>query len=339
LLRENHSKKDSAKNNISIEEARKNKLKLDWNKIEITVPNFLGIKILENYPLEEIKEYIDWTPFFIAWEFKGKYPKIFENEKIGKEAKKLFDEAQKLLDEIISGNLLKANAVLGTFPANSVKDDIELYSDDERNNKLATLHTLRQQTSKSNKFSNLALSDFIAPKETNKKDYIGAFAVTTGIGVKELVDKYEKDNDDYNAIMVKAIADRLVEAFAELLHKKSRTEIWGYAKEENLANDDLIKEKYIGIRPAPGYPAQPDHTEKKTLFEILDVEKNIKISLTESFAMYPTASVSGFYFANPNSKYFNIGKISKDQVEDYAKRKNMNLEEMEKWLAPVLNYK
>jgi len=339
LLRENHSKKNSAKNNISIEEARKNKLKLDWNKIKITEPNFLGTKVIKDFPLEEIRKYIDWTPFFIAWEFKGKYPKIFENKKIGKEAKALFDEAQQLLNDIITYKLLKANAVLGIFPANSVNDDIELYSDDKSNKTLATLHTLRQQTSKNNKFSNLALSDFIAPKETNKKDYIGAFAVTTGIGVKELVDKFEKDNDDYNAIMVKAIADRLAEAFAELLHKKLRTEIWGYAKEENLANNDLIKEKYIGIRPAPGYPAQPDHTEKKTLFKILDVEKNTGISLTESFAMYPTASVSGFYFANPNSKYFKIGKISKDQVKDYAKRKNMSLEKIEKWLAPVLNYK
>ncbi len=339
LLRENHSKKNLNKNIIPIEEARKNKFKIDWDTIRITRPNLIGVKVLKDFPLDEIKEYIDWTPFFIAWEFKGKYPKIFDDEKVGKEARKVFDDAQILLDKIISGKLIKANAVLGIFPANSIGDDIKLYSDETRNKVLTTLHTIRQQTDKGKKFNNLALSDFIAPEETNKKDYIGVFAVTTGIGVQELVDKYEKANDDYNAIMLKVLADRLAEAFAELLHKKLRTEYWGYSKNENLTNEDLIKEKYIGIRPAPGYPAQPDHTEKKILFDILDVEKNTGISLTESYAMYPTASVSGFYFANSSAKYFNVGKIGKDQVEDYAERKDMSLEEIEKWLAPVLGYK
>ncbi len=339
LLRENHSKKTSAKNNISIEEARENKFTIKWNELNIIKPNIIGIKTLNDFPLEEIVNYIDWTPFFIAWEFKGKYPAILNDERLGSEAKKLFNDALKLMDEIISKKLLKANAVFGIFPANSIHDDIQLYTDDKRNTVLTTLHTLRQQSDKGEKFSNLALADFVAPKETNIKDYIGAFAVTTGIGVDELVDKYEKENDDYNAIMVKALADRLAEAFAELLHKKLRIEFWGYAKDENLTNEDLIKEKYIGIRPAPGYPAQPDHTEKKILFELLDVENNTGITLTESFAMYPTAAVSGFYFANPFAKYFNVGKISKDQVEDYAKRKGMSIEEIEKWLAPVLNYK
>ena len=339
LLKENHAKKTSQKKNISLEEARKNKLKINWNEIEIHKPDLLGVKVLKNYSLNKIKSYIDWTPFFIAWEFKGKYPKIFEDKTIGKEAKKLFNDAEKLLDKIISEKLLKANAVVGIFPANSTQDDIEIYTDENRKEVFATLHTLRQQSSKGNKFFNLALSDFIAPKESGIKDYIGAFAVTTGIGVDELVEKFEKEHDDYNAIMVKALADRLAEAFAELLHKKLRTDFWGYSKDENLPNEDLIKEKYVGIRPAPGYPAQPDHTEKKTLFSILDVENNTGITLTDSYAMFPTASVSGFYFANPYAKYFNVGKISIDQVEDYAKRKKMKVEDIEKWLAPVLGYR
>lgn len=334
-LRDNHQKKQSAKNIKSIEEARNNKFKIDWNTQKIFKPNFFGINKLTNYSLEEISKYIDWTPFFIAWELKGKYPNIFDNDKYGIEAKKLFDDAQIILDKIISDKLLTANAVYGIFHANSFGDDINIFTDDKREKVKTVLHTLRQQEDKS---SNLALADFIAPNETGLNDYIGAFAVTTGIGSNKLVKQFEENHDDYNAIMVKAIADRLAEAFTELLHEKIRKDIWGYASEENLDNSELISEKYQGIRPAPGYPAQPDHTEKITLFNLLDVEKNIGISLTESLAMDPAASVCGFYFANPESKYFNVGKINKDQVEDYAKRKKMDTGEAEKWLNPILLY-
>ncbi len=335
-MRENHKKKYSAKNYISIEESRKNKFQIDWKSVSIKKPNFIGVNKLKEFPLDEIKNYIDWTPFFIAWEMKGKYPTIFENAKYGTEAIKLFDEAQVLLNKILDEKLLTANAIYGIFPANSIDDDIEIYEDETRKNVKSVFHTLRQQADKA---SSLALSDFIAPKVSGINDYIGAFAVTTGLGSKELVKKYEDNHDDYSAIMVKAIADRLAEAFAELLHEKIRKEFWGYASEEKFENTDLISEKYQGIRPAPGYPAQPDHTEKIDLFKLLDVDNSIGISLTESLAMDPPASVCGIYFANPEAKYFNVGKISKDQVQDYAKRKNMTLNEAEKWLAPILNYK
>ncbi|PID59993.1 MAG: methionine synthase [Ignavibacteriae bacterium] len=334
-LRENHLKKQTKATFVSINEARNNKLKIDWNKSKIAKPNFLGIKKFSSYPLTEIKKYIDWTPFFIAWEMKGKYPKIFENEKYGKEAKKLFDDAQNLISKIIDQKLLTAKAVVGIFHANSVGDDILIYENETRKEISLKLCSLRQQTKRK---INFALSDYIAPKNSKQKDYVGAFACTTGIGVKELVEKYEQNHDDYNAILVKAVADRYAEAFAELLHEKVRKEIWGYAFEENFENKELISEKYRGIRPAPGYPAQPDHTEKYKIFELLNVEEITKISLTESLAMYPTASVCGLYFANKEAKYFNVGKLSKDQVEDYAKRKNMNVAEVEKWLAPNLNY-
>ena len=334
-LRENHRKKYSSKNYMTINEARTNKFNVDWESQVITKPNFIGVDVLNNYSLDEISKYIDWTPFFIAWEMKGIYPTIFENEKYGTEAKKLFDEAKDLLNKIVSDKLLIANAVYGIFPANSVGDDILIYEDENRVNAITVFHSLRQQENKS---SNLALADFIAPRESKVNDYIGAFACTTGIGSKELVKKYEDEHDDYNAIMVKAIADRLAEAFTELLHEKIRKEIWGYASDENLINSELISEKYDGIRPAAGYPAQPDHTEKIDLFKILDAENNTGITLTESLAMDPPASVSGLYFANSNAKYFNVGKISRDQIEDYAKRKSMSTSEIEKWLASSLNY-
>ena len=334
-MRENHKKKYSVKDYVTIEEARKNKLAIDWNNQVITKPNFIGVNVFENYSLAEIKDYIDWTPFFIAWEMKGKYPTIFENEKYGIEAKKLFNDAHELLNKIVSDKLLTANAVYGIFPANSEGDDIIVFENETRKNIKTVFHTLRQQEKRS---VNLALADFIAPKDCGINDYIGAFACTTGIGSKDLVRKYEDEHDDYNAIMVKAIADRLAEAFTELLHEKIRQDIWGYASDEKLNNTDLISEKYIGIRPAPGYPAQPDHTEKSELFKLLNAEKNTGISLTESLAMNPAASVSGFYFANPNSKYFNVGKIAKDQVEEYAVRKSMSVQNIEKWLAPILSY-
>jgi 5-methyltetrahydrofolate--homocysteine methyltransferase len=338
-IRENHLKKADLKNFISLEKARENRLKTDWNKITIVKPETPGITAFQNYSLEILRKYIDWTPFFLTWEMKGKYPAIFKNKKYGKEAKKLFDDANKLLDKIISENLLKANGVIGIFPANSVGfDDIEIYTDDSRKGVRRVLHSIRSQTIKSDGLPNLALADFIGPKESGKEDYIGAFAVTAGIGIEELVSEYEKEHDDYNSIMVKALADRLAEAFAEHLHELVRKKYWGYAQEETFKNDDLIKEKYQGIRPAPGYPAQPDHTEKLIIFDLLNVEKNTGIKLTENLAMYPAASVCGLYFAHPESKYFSVGKIGKDQVLDYHRRKGMSVEEVEKWLSPILNY-
>lgn len=337
-LRESHSKKQIEKEFLTIDQARKNKLVLDWNNYKVKRPNKLGITIFQNYPLNEIKNYIDWTPFFQVWELKGRYPKIFENENYGHEAKKIFDDANKLLYKIISENLLKASGIVGLFPANSIDDDIEIYTDESRTGILAILHTLRQQTIKSKGIPNIALSDFIAPKESNVKDYIGAFAVTAGLGIENLIDKFTNEHDEYNVIMVKALADRLAEAFAELLHEKVRKELWGYSPDEKFSNEELIEEKYQGIRPAPGYPAQPDHTEKITIWKILDVEKNVQIKLTESLAMYPAASVCGLYIAHPEAKYFNVGKIGKDQVLDYHKRKGISMKEAEKWLRPILNY-
>lgn len=321
---------------ISIEEAQKNKLNTDWTKTEIHKPDFIGVKVFDDYNLNEIKEYIDWTPFFHSWEMKGSYPKILDDKERGPEAKKLFADAQKMLQEIINNKWLKAKAVVGIFPANSVGDEIEVY--DNSGKTISKFQAIRQQTKKPEGEPNIALSDFIAPKETGKKDFIGSFALTTGIGIDEHIERFEKDHDDYHAIMIKALADRLAEAFAELMHKKVRTEIWGYSKNESLSNEQLIKEEYVGIRPAPGYPAQPDHTEKLTIWKLLDVEKNTGITLTESLAMVPTAAVSGLYFANSNAKYFGTGKISKDQAEQYAKRKGQSVEVTEKWLSPILGY-
>jgi len=281
---------------------------------------------------------IDWTPFFRTWEMKGKYPDIFEDETYGSEAQKLYADAQNLLQNIIDEKLFTANGIVGIFSANAVDDDIEIYKDNSSKELITKLYTIRQQNKKSENSKNLALADFIAPKDSGKNDFIGMFAVTSGIGIEKIIEKYQADHDEYNIIMVKALADRLAEAFAELLHKKVRTELWGYAKDENITTEEMIKEKYIGIRPAPGYPAQPDHTEKLTIFDILDVENNIGISLTENLAMYPASSVSGLYFANSEAKYFSIGKISKDQVEDYALRKQMSTKEVEKWLNSNLNY-
>ncbi len=338
-VREMHAKKHDDKTYISIEEARENKIKVDWDAAQITTPKKLGVHALKNFPLDELVKYIDWTPFFLTWELKGRYPEIFEKEGVGEEAKKLYEDAIKLLAIIVNEKLLTANGVYGLFPANSNGiDDIELYTDDSRTETSEVLHTIRQQQKKSKQNNNIALADFVAPKDSGKNDYIGAFAVTTGIGASDLVKIYEADHDDYNAIMVKALADRLAEAFAELLHAKIRKEFWGYAPDEKLSNNELINESYAGIRPAPGYPAQPDHTEKLTLFKLLNAEENTSICLTETLAMNPAASVCGIYIAHPDAKYFTTGKISKDQVEDYAARKNLTVEECEKWLAPVLNY-
>ena len=338
-VRINHAGRRKKTNWAKIEDARLNKAKIDWDKSDIGVPAFTGVKIFEDYPLDEIKEYIDWTPFFFAWELKGRYPKILTDKEKGEEATKLFKDAKAMLDKIISEKWLTAKAVVGVFPANSVNDDdVEVYTNDSRSEVKTTLNFLRTQTQQPPGRPNYCLSDFIAPKATGLKDHIGAFAVTTGIGIDEHVKRFEAEHDDYSSIMLKVLADRLAEAFAELMHKRMRTEFWAYAKDEALDNAALIAEEYKGIRPAPGYPACPDHTEKAKLWELIDAQNNAGISITESFAMLPAASVSGWYFSNPESKYYAVAKINRDQVEDYAKRKNMSLAEAERWLAPNLGY-
>lgn len=334
--RANYLAKQQEKDFIAIEKARKQKFKINWKETVINQPKFLGNHVFEDFDLNELVPYIDWTPFFHTWELKGSYPKIFDNKTIGQEAQKLFDDAQKLLSKIVNKKLLKAKGVIGFYPANSIEDDILLEANNGKS--LVTIHTLRQQTKKAANEPYYALADFIAPKETGIQDYFGGFAVTAGIGIEKLIDEFEKNHDDYNAIMVKALADRLAEAFAEKMHELVRKNYWAYANEEKLSNEELIKEKYIGIRPAPGYPACPDHTEKRTLFDLLEAEKNTGMKLTESFAMYPAASVSGFYFAHPQATYFGLGRINKDQVADYAKRKKTTIEEIEKWLGPNLGY-
>jgi 5-methyltetrahydrofolate--homocysteine methyltransferase len=322
---------------LPIARARANRLKSDWTSIDIPSPSFLGIQPISEQPLEKLVPYIDWSPFFHTWELKGRYPGIFNDPTVGAKAKELYDDARRLLDEILEHRLLIAKGVYGFFPAASVGDDIELYADGSRMKTLTTIHTLRQQSEKPEQQPNLALADYVAPQQSGTHDHIGAFAVTAGIGLEELCRRFDKDHDDYNSIMAKALADRLAEAFAEQLHKQAR-EAWGYGMAEQLSTEDLIREKYRGIRPAPGYPACPDHTEKRLLFDLLQVEENTGIILTESFAMLPAAAVSGFYFAHPAAKYFAVGKIGKDQVEDYARRKNLPLATMERWLSPNLNY-
>ncbi|HLG03055.1 MAG TPA: methionine synthase [Bacteroidia bacterium] len=336
-LRDMNSRSLTQQKFISLAEARRNKPEVDWDAAHIAKPSFIGTRQFDNYPLEELIPYIDWTPFFHSWEMKGRYPKIFEDKERGPEAKKLFDEAQEMLKRVVSENWIAARAVIGFWPANTVNDDdMQLFTDETRKTTLAKFHAIRQQTKKPEGHPNLALSDFLAP--LGVEDYIGAFAVCTGFGVDEKVREFESAHDDYSAIMLKALADRLAEAFAERLHERVRKEFWGYAKEEHFSNEDLIREMYRGIRPAPGYPAQPDHTEKTTLFQILDAEKKIGLQLTESLAMYPTAAVSGLYFSHPQSQYFGTGKITKEQVESYAQRKGMSFKETEKWLGPVLGY-
>ena len=321
---------------LSIEDARENRTPIDWNNCVIDKPAFLGLKEYA-VEVETLMEYIDWTPFFYTWEMKGRYPKILTDPKFGLEASKLFEDAQSLLRDIVENRRFQPKAVIGFFPANSDGDDILIYSDESRKKVRTTFHTLRQQTAKADDKPNQALSDFIAPKDSGRADYLGGFALTTGPEVEELARSFEKQLDDYNAILVKAIGDRLAEALAEYMHKQVRNE-WGYGRAENLKLEDLVSEKYRGIRPAPGYPAQPDHTEKPILFELLDAEKRSGIKLTESNSMYPASSVSGMYYAHPESRYFAVGKIDRDQVEDYASRKKMSVSEVERWLAPVLGY-
>ncbi len=339
-FRKDFLRRQRVKTYISIEEARKNKFQIDWNSSEIKKPNDLGVQVLKNFDLNILKDYIDWTPFFRSWELHGRYPDILTDKVVGEQASELFKDAQEMLQKIISEKLLEASAVFGIFEANTIEEDDILMKDPSEMSNIPPSGvrglTLRQQSQKAAGKPNIALADFIAPKESGIQDYIGCFCVSTGFGTAELAAKYEKEHDDYNSIMVKALADRLAEAFAEYLHKEVRTKYWGYASEENLSNEDLISEKYKGIRPAPGYPACPDHLEKITIWEILNVKENIGVELTESLAMWPAASVSGYYFANPEARYFGLGKIKEDQIEDFAKRKNMNLEEATNWLKTNL---
>lgn len=332
-FREDYKNRKREKNFVSLQKARANKIHVEVKNI--VKPSFTGTKVFNDFPISELREYIDWTPFFMTWELAGRYPKILNDEVVGVEATKLFNDANKLLDEVIEKKLLGAKAVIGFWPANSVGDDVRFKVSEDRTE---TFHFLRQQSEKAEGQTYNCLADFVAPEETGTTDYIGGFAVTAGAGIEALVEAYEKDHDDYNSIMIKAIADRLAEALAEKMHELVRKEYWGYAKTETLSTEDLIKEEYQGIRPAPGYPACPDHTEKRLLFDVLDAEKATGIHLTESFAMYPTAAVSGFYFAHPQSKYFGLGKINKDQVEEYAKRKGVDVAYVEKWLSPNLGY-
>ena len=312
------------------------KATLDWRNYLPPTPGLIGTKVFDDYPLAKLVDYIDWNPFFTTWGLRGKYPNILENPEVGKEARKLLKDAETLLHNIVEEKRLQARAVVGIFPANGVGEDTEIYADAARTEVVATLHHLRQQTEQPFTRPNLSLGDFIAPKATEVQDYIGAFAVTTGIGVSELCAEFERTQDDYNSIMTKALADRLAEAFAEKMHQHVRTALWGYAADEGLDNEALIAEKYRGIRPAPGYPACPDHNQKRVLFDLLKVTENTGISLTESLAMFPAASVSGWYYSHPEARYFSIGRIGEDQVVDYAGRTGMELETARRWLKPLL---
>ncbi|MEZ8126622.1 methionine synthase [Vibrio splendidus] len=335
-VRDQHNRKKPRTKPVSLERARANKVAIDWNAYTPPAPAKPGVHIFKDFDVATLRQYIDWTPFFMTWSLVGKYPAIFDHEEVGEEAKRLFKDANDLLDRVQREKLLEARGMCAMFPANSVGDDIEVYTDESRTEVLKVLHNLRQQTEKPKGF-NYCLSDYIAPKDSGKVDWIGGFAVTGGIGERELADEYKANGDDYNAIMIQAVADRLAEAFAEYLHKEVRKDIWGYSPDENLSNDDLIREKYQGIRPAPGYPACPEHTEKGTLWELMDVEKAIDMSLTTSYAMWPGASVSGMYFSHPDSRYFAIAQIQQDQVDSYADRKGWDMLEAEKWLGPNIN--
>ncbi|MDA9066781.1 methionine synthase [Flavobacteriales bacterium] len=337
-VRVNHANKKSQKRLLPYDVALENRFKIEWKAEDIYTPNFIGNKTYENFPLAELIPFIDWTPFFQTWQLAGRYPRILTDEVVGEQATDLFADAQEMLAKIEKENWLTAKAVIGIWPANSNgKDDVFTYSDENRTEVVDTLYSLRQQTQKAKQLPNFSLADFIAPKETGLQDYIGGFVVTSGLGIEKYVKQFLDDLDDYSSILLKALADRLAEAFAELMHKKVREELWGYAPNETLENEELINEKYQGIRPAPGYPACPDHTEKTTLFAKLNATEEIGVQLTESMAMYPAASVSGFYYAHPQSKYFGLGKIEMDQVKSIAERKGMEIDKMKKWLNPVIN--
>jgi 5-methyltetrahydrofolate--homocysteine methyltransferase len=338
-VRHKHAGRRSKTRLTSLEKARANGTKIDWNGYSPPQPNVLGVRTFDDYALQEIRPYIDWTPFFHSWQLKGSHPRILNDPEKGEEARKLFADAQGLLESIVAEKWLTARAVFGLFPANAREDDsVELYTDESREEVLANFAFLRQQKQKPPGRPNRCLADFVAPRRTGIEDYLGFFAVTAGLGSDDAAQRFEADNDDYNAIMVKALADRLAEAFAELMHRRVRTEFWGYAAGEALDNEALIREEYTGIRPAPGYPACPEHTEKRTLWSLLDVENNAGISLTESCAMSPGAAVSGYYFSHPDSTYFGVAEIGRDQATNYAARKKWTLAEAEKWLSPNLGY-
>jgi len=334
-----HQRGRGQKKRVSLKEARRNKYAIDWAAYTPTKPQFIGTRALRDFDLRDLARYIDWTPFFATWEIKGTYPAVLEDDRYGETARQLFDDAQTMLKQMLDEQWVRAHGVVGFWPANTVgDDDIAIYTDENRSERLATLYTLRQQIARDNRRANTALSDFLAPADSGVADYIGGFAVTAGIGEMAIAERFERANDDYSRIMAQALCDRLAEAFAERMHEKVRKELWGYAPEEDFGVADMIAEKYDGIRPAPGYPAQPDHTEKRTLFDLLDAETQAEIALTESYAMTPPASVSGLYFAHPQAHYIGVGNIDRDQVEDYARRKGWRVEEAERWLAPILNY-
>lgn len=339
-IREIHSRERNTGPRQTIAEARTNKAKIDWSGYAPPKPAFLGLKVFEDYPLEELVDFIDWSPFFASWELRGKYPAILQDPTVGEAARNLFADAQAMLKRIVTEKPIRASAVIGFWPAAQVDDDdIALYADDSRKNEAGRLHMLRQQMQRTNDRANFCLADYVAPAGQKAADYMGAFAVTTGIGLDDWIKReFAAKHDDYSGILVQALADRLAEAFAERMHERVRKEFWGYAADETLGNDDLIAEKYRGIRPAPGYPACPDHTEKATLFRLLQATEKAGITLTESFAMWPSAAVSGWYFSHPEARYFGVGRIQRDQVADYARRKGMDLAIMERWLAPNLAY-
>lgn len=338
VMRIDHEKRTRKKSSLSFNSAKKNRTNIDWNSTTIHKPKVVGTKVFDDVDLSELRKFIDWSPFFRTWMLTGKYPAILEDEVVGEHAKELFNDAQNMLDEIIANKSLQAKSVIGLYPANSIGEDVIVFEDETRSTQKAKFHFLRQQAEKRSGQPNSSLVDYVAPFDSAKDDYIGMFAVTSGLGIEKLIKKYEDTLDDYNSILVKALADRLAEAHAEYMHYKIRTDLWGFNPEEQFDNEKFIGEDYQGIRPAPGYPACPDHTEKRTLFDLLEVEKHTGISLTESFAMYPASSVSGFYFSHPQSRYFGVGKMSKDQIVDYAERKGTSVEEVERWLAQNLAY-
>ncbi|TXH81597.1 MAG: methionine synthase, partial [Rhizobium sp.] len=323
---------------LPIARARENAEKVDWSSYKPVKPQFFGTKVFESYDLAELAKYIDWTPFFQTWELKGRFPAILEDEKQGEAARQLYSDAQAMLEKIIAENWFRPRAVIGFWPAGVIGDDIRVFTDESRSEELATFYTLRQQLSKRDGRPNVALSDFVAPVSSGVGDYVGGFVVTAGIEEVAIAERFERANDDYSSILVKALADRFAEAFAERMHERVRREFWGYAADESFSSEELVLEAYAGIRPAPGYPAQPDHTEKDTLFRLLDAEAATGVTLTESYAMWPGSSVSGIYIAHPSSYYFGVAKVERDQVEDYATRKGMSVVEVERWLGPVLNY-
>ena len=334
-----HARGEESKHRLPLADARANALRLNWSgSYTPPAPRLLGTHLLADIPLTELVDFIDWTPFFATWELRGKFPALLDDPQAGEAARSLFADAQEMLQRAVTERWFRANAVIGLWPANSESDDILVFTDEARRTPVATLHTLRQQLPRREDRANVALADFIAPRASGLADYIGAFAVTAGIGEEALADRFKHANDEYSAIMAKALADRLAEALAERLHQRVRQEFWAYAPDENLNAGALLAEQYRGIRPAPGYPAQPDHTEKATLFNLLDGERQIGVRLTESFAMWPGASVCGVYFSHPDSYYFGVGRIERDQAEDYAKRKGWTIAAAEKWLAPILNY-